>query len=288
MAGYAARVSPAATVHDPLEAQALALGTPTNALVVVVCDLLAVDERLVEAVRDRVRAQRPGASVWLSATHTHSGPDIGGPLSEHPPDSAIRESIVAGATRAALSATAALRPVRASWASGEVRGVATNRDHPETGEDLTLDLLCLFEAESHASMPIAVFGSFPCHPTVLGATTEMDLAWNCRPLVHATPAELRILPSSSVLGVFWPNTPDHCSPGLGRSRSCHPTWATGVFRSISSHLSQIMPRPLRRRRSPLGVQSSCALDKRPKRAPSRQSSRGWRTPAKRTPRPDPS
>ena len=175
MAGYAARVSPAATVHDPLEAQALALGTPTNALVVVVCDLLAVDERLVEAVRDRVRAQRPGASVWLSATHTHSGPDIGGPLSEHPPDSAIRESIVAGATRAALSATAAFRPVRASWASGEVRGVATNRDHPETGEDLTLDLLCLFEAESHASMPIAVFGSFPCHPTVLGAT-NLDIS----------------------------------------------------------------------------------------------------------------
>ena len=170
MAGYAARSSPADTIHDPLEVHALALGTPTNALVVVVCDLLAVDERLVEAVRDRVRAQRPGASVWLSATHTHSGPDIGGPLSEHPPAAAIRESIVAGATQAALGAMAALRPVRATWASVEVHGVATNRDHPEAGEDLTLDLLCLVEADSRQSTPpIAVFGSFPCHPTVLGA-----------------------------------------------------------------------------------------------------------------------
>src|ERR1051326_6740218 len=69
-----------------------------------------------------------------------------------------------------MGAMAALRPVRASWASGEVRGVATNRDHPDAGEDLTLDLLCLFETDSRESMPIAVFGSFPCHPTVLGAT----------------------------------------------------------------------------------------------------------------------
>ena len=91
MAGYAARSSPADTVHDPLEVHALALGTPTKALIVVVCDLLAVDEQLVEAVRQHVQAERPGASVWLSATHTHSGPDIGGPLSEHPPTPAIRE-----------------------------------------------------------------------------------------------------------------------------------------------------------------------------------------------------
>jgi hypothetical protein len=114
MAGYRARSSPANTVHDPLEAHALALGTPTEALIVVVCDLLSVDELLVEAVRHRVQTERPGASVWLSATHTHSGPDIGGPLSEHPPAAAIRESIVAGATHAALGAMAALRPVRAS------------------------------------------------------------------------------------------------------------------------------------------------------------------------------
>src|SRR5437879_2128050 len=170
MAGYAARSSPAETVHDPLEAHALALGTRTDALILVVCDLLAVDERLVEGVRDRVRAERPGVSLWLSATHTHSGPDIGGPLSEHPPDPAVIASIAAGATRAALGAMASLRPIRASWASGEVYGVATNRDHPEEGEALPLDLLCLFESNADASMPIAVFGSFPCHPTVLGAS----------------------------------------------------------------------------------------------------------------------
>jgi neutral ceramidase len=176
MAGYAARSSPANAVHDPLEVHALALGTPSKALIVVVCDLLAVDEQLVEAVRQRVQAERPGASVWLSATHTHSGPDIGGPLSEHPPAPGIRESIVAGATRAALSAMAALRPVRESWVSGEVRGVATNRDHPEAGEELTLDLLCLVEADSRESTPpIAVFGSFPCHPTVLGAS-NLDIS----------------------------------------------------------------------------------------------------------------
>jgi neutral ceramidase len=169
MGGYAARTAPAVGVHDPLEAHALALGTPIEMFVLVVCDLVAVDEHLVQAVRERVHAVRPGASVWVSATHTHSGPDLGGPLSAHAPDPGLLERIVAGATRAALGAAAGLRPVRAAWASGDISGVATNRDHPGTGEEIVLDVLCLFEADSGGRMPVALFGSFPCHPTVLGA-----------------------------------------------------------------------------------------------------------------------
>jgi hypothetical protein len=53
--------------------------------------------------------------------------------------------------------------------------VATNRDHPDAGEKLTLDLLFLLEADSRTSTPIAVFGSFPCHPTVLGAS-NLDIS----------------------------------------------------------------------------------------------------------------
>jgi neutral ceramidase len=56
MAGYAARSSPANAVHDPLEVHALALGTPTEALIVVVCDLLSVDELLVEAFRSTLQS----------------------------------------------------------------------------------------------------------------------------------------------------------------------------------------------------------------------------------------
>src|SRR5690242_15408006 len=65
MGGYAARVRPAESTHDPLLAQALAIGTPSEPLIVVVCDVLAVDASLVEQVRDDVRRVVPSATVWL-------------------------------------------------------------------------------------------------------------------------------------------------------------------------------------------------------------------------------
>jgi hypothetical protein len=155
MAGYIARSAPAAGVHDPLYARALAFGEHEHPFVLIVCDLLAVDERVVCAVRQRV----PGACVWVSATHTHSGPEV---------DRAF-DRVVEGATQAALKAIDSMRPVRAAWASGQVSGVATNRDHPQAAVDLGLDLLCLDSDGPDGSARKAILGSFGCHPTVLGA-----------------------------------------------------------------------------------------------------------------------
>ncbi|HEX6540810.1 MAG TPA: neutral/alkaline non-lysosomal ceramidase N-terminal domain-containing protein [Ktedonobacterales bacterium] len=169
MGGYGDRTAPADAIHDPLYANALALGDPTAPLIVVICDLVAVDASLVARVRERVAEALPGAVVWLGATHTHSGPDVGRIFSTHEPPPEVTERIVAGATDAAREAARAMRTVRAAWASGSVEGVASNRDHPDSGEEITLDLLCLYADGDSRGVPSAVFGSFPCHPTVLSA-----------------------------------------------------------------------------------------------------------------------
>lgn len=169
MGGYGARTSPAESTHDPLLANALALGDPAAPFVIVICDLVSVDDSLVAAIRERVAAGAPGATVWVGATHTHSGPDVGRLLAAHAPDPAVIARIVDGAAQAATDAIRGMRAVHARWATTSVTGIATDRDHPERQEEIALDLLCLYQDGAPSGNPAAVFGSFPCHPTVLSA-----------------------------------------------------------------------------------------------------------------------
>lgn len=170
MGGYGARTGSANAVHDPLYAHALALGTPERPFVVITCDLIAVDETLVDEVRQHIAAQHPQAAVWLGATHTHSGPDIvpSLSLSPEPLDPALRQRIIAEAGKATQEAIARMHPAVVKQARGAINVIATNRDHPERSADLSLDLLCFYTAPEQAQ-PSAIFGSFPCHPTVMGA-----------------------------------------------------------------------------------------------------------------------
>ncbi len=177
MGGYAARTAPANATHDPLYTHALALGSQAQPFVLIVCDLVGVDETMVHEVCEQVAMQSPGATVWLGATHTHAGPDVARSLSlaQEPPDPAIKEHVIVGASSAAASAIAHMHPVRAKWESGTINGIATNRDHPDKSTELTLDMLCFYDTSEQTgpggqpAQPAALFGSFPCHPTVLGA-----------------------------------------------------------------------------------------------------------------------
>lgn len=167
MAGYSARSGLASVVHDPLSAHALALGMPDRPFVAIVCDLIAVDGTMVDETRRYLTARHPRATVWLGATHTHSGPDIESPPA-FSPDPTIRHRIIAGAVEAASESIARMHPVTVKRASGTLNSIATNRDHPEREADLSLDLLCFYDVPEQAQ-PSALFGSFPCHPTVLSA-----------------------------------------------------------------------------------------------------------------------
>lgn len=71
-------------VKDPLTATALALestsGTVTTGVVMVSCDLVAIPQSLLDAVRANVSKSLPDLDplcVYLNATHTHTGPELG-------------------------------------------------------------------------------------------------------------------------------------------------------------------------------------------------------------------
>lgn len=190
MGGYGDRSGLANATHDPLYAHALALGTQEQPWVVIICDLIGIDEAMVHEVRRRIVQQFPGASVWLGATHTHSGPDVARSLSfrQEQSDPVIQEHSIAGASSAAISALAHMHPVWVKRASDVINGIASNRDHPDKSADLALDVLCFYDTDKPQAQPSALFASFPCHPTVLDATNlalSADLAGAYRRQLHA-------------------------------------------------------------------------------------------------------
>lgn len=172
MGGYAARTTQASAVHDPLLANAFALGSATHPLILILCDIIDVHAAFVHEVRSRASARIPGSTVWVGATHTHSGPDMGGfvAITGRAADPVVVDRIAEGCVEAATVAVAAMKPAHFAWASGVIDGVATNRVHPGTGEEIVLDMLCCYDSspsEGHA--PSAILASFPCHATVLSA-----------------------------------------------------------------------------------------------------------------------
>ncbi len=177
LGGYAVRKERSRGVHDRLSVYALIFSNGITRALILVADILHIEEDLVKDVRARIGAALPQArigSVQLAATHTHGGPEVGGVFGYAPVDTEWREQLITAMVDAASSALASEHPVGMRWAYDTVEGVATNRDHPETPANLSLDLLILCEVGS--DVPAAVLGSFPAHPTVMGAANPLITA----------------------------------------------------------------------------------------------------------------
>jgi neutral ceramidase len=67
-------------VHDDLYAKALVLEVSTTKVAFVVCDLISLPRTVVEEARKIISAESgvPGENVMISATHSHTGPVLGG------------------------------------------------------------------------------------------------------------------------------------------------------------------------------------------------------------------
>src|SRR5690606_37794558 len=69
-------------VHDPLYAKAIVLEQDGVKAALVACDLVAIPRRFVVEARGLIERQTdvPGENVMISATHTHTGPEMGSRL----------------------------------------------------------------------------------------------------------------------------------------------------------------------------------------------------------------
>jgi hypothetical protein len=170
-------------VHDPLLASALYLHSGTAEAVLIALDILFIDPSMARGLHQRVSKGTgiPQEAVFISCSHTHSGPHTAyvlewGPSPVVPdvdPDymEFMAGSVVAAATDAARNS----RNADVAWCAVDVNGVGGNRHEPgkgfrdpEVGNLLVRAVLDLaYNLDILSQLPDGLFAAKPC-----GALTD--------------------------------------------------------------------------------------------------------------------
>jgi neutral ceramidase len=171
--GYGDRVKGNQGAHDPLTATALALADGQRSIAIVACDLLCLNEYVIDRVRESCGS---GVEVLVCCSHTHSGP-IGYAGAESPrANRGYIAFLVEQITAAVKEAVARLRPARLAWSSAQA-AIAVNRrerkadgslvigENPDGAVDRSVQVLSVVGLDGER---IATLVNFACHGTVWG------------------------------------------------------------------------------------------------------------------------
>ncbi len=171
--GYGDRTKGNVGVHDDLTATALVLDDGRERLALVACDLLCLNEFVV----DRVRAQVGGGTrVVICCSHTHAGPIAYADRRSGRARRAYIDGLVERIVRAVRRAEAALLPVELAWGRAEADIAVNRRERRPDGEfvigvnpkgpvDRSVGVLRVRGVDG---TPLATVVNFACHGTVLG------------------------------------------------------------------------------------------------------------------------
>jgi hypothetical protein len=161
-------------VHDPLLASVLWLEHDGQRLVLVALDLLLLEPPMAREIRRRVATQLriPEAGVFISCTHTHSGPVttrlVGwqNDLTIPPPDPEYLAWVGDRVVDAAGAAMAAAVPSEMAWTSADARGVGGNRLSRDGVTDPECGVLAVRSSVGQKPL-IAAALIYGMHPTVM-------------------------------------------------------------------------------------------------------------------------
>ena len=168
MGGYGDRVGGVRGRLDDLEIQVVIFAAAEGRFALVVCDLVCVNVDLVSAVRDLLTRQFSIDRVWVSATHTHAGPESGcvpGGTITRP---SLQERVVAACEVAAAAARRGEQPGAVTAARAEVADLAGRRSSPHRAAQqiqIPVDSLVVH----HRGRIRGVVSVVPVHATVLPA-----------------------------------------------------------------------------------------------------------------------
>jgi hypothetical protein len=163
MDGYSDREGGATGAHDPLWARVLVIEVKGRRVVLVSCDLVGIDTTILSRVRDAAATLAGESGVFISATHTHSGPaGARAPVNEE-----VAGIVTGGIVRGLHAAMERRVPARLGDGWGHALGVGANRRDPAAPYDPVLGVL---RVDAMDGRPIAVMVNFACHPTVLPAS----------------------------------------------------------------------------------------------------------------------
>jgi neutral ceramidase len=181
LAGYGARMGkPATGIHDPLYAKVLVLKDGDRQLALITCDLRSITPELKRLVVEKIAPQGFSAdNVFMSASHTHSGPALFPErfwqMQFGKYDPAIVENMSASIAKAFTDAIAGLAPVKAAFAETAAPGFANNRRwgydtdaRIAAGEKpLINETMWLMRLDKEDGSTLAVLTHFAVHPTIL-------------------------------------------------------------------------------------------------------------------------
>ena len=192
LAGYGPyRNRAAQEIVAPLAARAAMIRDRKTTVGVLSLELCGTPRPLAERIRAAVAA-RVGCradEVFLSSTHTHSAPSVGGMFGWGEPDAVYLETLPARAAEAAVRAKAALAEVEWRHAHVACEGIAVNRE-TDTGFALNANFAERMNLRWRPAKPeqtdptvrvLAAYGAggklvgllhhFGCHPVVYGEKT---------------------------------------------------------------------------------------------------------------------
>lgn len=167
LAGYGAN-RPSSGTHDPLFARCLVLDDGDTRIAVVACDVISISRLHVQTMRAEVTTVRP-EHLFVSATHTHSGPDTLGQWGPDPIVSGVDDAWMARLRASIVTlvdeTAAKLEPAALKF--------ATTPDGPAFARnfriveviDRTLSVMQAISTGTGA--PIATLANFACHPEML-------------------------------------------------------------------------------------------------------------------------
>jgi len=153
-------------VHDPIWAKAVVvLGANSTSAALVVLDSTGASNRILKAIREGVQGATgiPATHVLVSATHTHSGPDLQG-LWGFVSD-AYRQQVIDGAVQAIVNAHRSAVPARLLLSKG-VGSASNRRDWGYTDTELTV----LDAVDAATGQRIGTLINFAAHPVTLGSS----------------------------------------------------------------------------------------------------------------------
>ena len=188
LAGYGGRKSESEGILQPLKAKALAFGSDSEGpSILITVDLIGIQYYMTKEVARRL-SDKIGVDpsrLVISASHTHTGPEIGNLLNHFarqlPPEEIGRidkylETLTQKLVQVSLEALIARKPAKVAWGQGKV-GFAMNRRKivngksvgmtpiPEGPVDHDLPLLRITDLDGKLR---AVMVSYACHGTTLG------------------------------------------------------------------------------------------------------------------------
>lgn len=179
MAGYAARTKPSEGKYHDLFAKALILEDDDTRMAIITSDLIGFDPAQCDEVKAAIESATGllPSQVILSASHTHTGPEIRveGPRYVKEFDNQYSAELTRKIVGVVVEASRELEEITLDFSTSACT-LAVNRRLPTdegTGmcpnpEGVTDSIVSVVRALRADGSPLAILSSYPCHPTTLG------------------------------------------------------------------------------------------------------------------------